>query len=140
MNVLMLNRKCHQFVSFGIYAVRVIFADAVLCAVCGALYGIVFGGFGAQARNQLTVSGIFSIAATCGMIGFAIGALIGTVREVSRARSLRQRLTERATQPVATFPEQRQSRLSESSMTAVIQNPLSIVPAKAQPRITALGG
>ena len=63
----MLNRNLRKLLSLGYHAIRVTFADAVLCAACGALYGIVFGGFGAQARNELTLSGVFSIGGRSAM-------------------------------------------------------------------------
>ena len=138
MNTFMLNRNFRKLLSLGNYAVRVTFADAVLCAVCGALYGIVFGGFGAQARNELTLSGVFSIGGTCAMIGFAIGATVAALKEVSRVRKVCRRVSERSPRTAATFPVQR--HLSEALMTGVIQNPLIVVSGKVQPRITALGG
>ena len=140
MKTFMLNQNCRKLLSLGHYAVRVTFADAVLCAVCGALYGIVLGGFGAQARNTLTVSGIFSMGGTCAMVGFAVGAAIGVFGEVSRVRNLRQRLSERANRNVANSIEQRQSRAPETLKTSITQYPLMVIPGTQRPRVTALGG
>ncbi len=98
MNVFLSNRVCRKLIVLGNHVVRVTFADAVLCAVCGMLYGTVLGGFGAQARNQLSHSELLSMAGYYAAIGFTIGMAVGFVREVSRGFEIRRRLFERAAQ------------------------------------------
>ena len=86
MTTLMQCRKCHKLVSSGIHAIRVTFADTILCAGCGGLYGMVFGSFGAQARNELTVSGMLTITGTWAMYGVVMAVAMGLVREILRVR------------------------------------------------------
>jgi hypothetical protein len=140
MRVLQLNSKCRNLMSFAIHAVRVTFADGTLCAVCGGLYGMVFGGFGAMVRHELSVSRMFSVTIYCAIIGFAIGAAVGAVREISRALKLRQRSFERATRTAANFSERQRSRMPQVSTRGVAQNSLICIAEKTQSRITAISG
>ena len=131
MNKLMLNQKCGKLVSSGAHAVRVMCADAILCAVCLGLYGMVFGGLRAQVRYELTTSGLVSITGTWAAIGLVIGASVGIVRIISRAIKFHQRSFVRKTRTV---------RFSEGFRTRLPRNALIMVAAKSQPRISALGG
>ncbi len=131
MNMLMSNQECRKLVSSGAHALRVIFADAILCAVCLGLYGIVFGGLRAQARYELTPLGLISIGGIWAFIGLVIGAAVGIVRVVSIATQFHQRSLERTIGSV---------RKRETSMRRLPQNALIVVAAKSQPRISALGG
>ena len=137
MNALMMNPKSNKFASFVIHAIRVTFADAILYAVCGALYGMVLAGFGAQVRHQFSLSGIFSIAGNCAMVGFAVGAAVGAFSEVMRARNLRRRLSDRATRTALRFAKRPQADVPEVSMKSVSKNALIVVAGKGQPRIAA---
>ena len=51
---------------------RVVGADAILGAVCGALYGTVFGGFGPLVRDETLR--ILWVAGGCAVLGLVIGA------------------------------------------------------------------
>ena len=58
-----------------------IFVDATLGAICGGLYGFVFGGFGAHAqyepRHLLSVAGIFALcSAVAGLLVGAYSAIL----------------------------------------------------------------
>ena len=60
-------------------------ADAALGAVCGALYGISFGGFGPLVHGEIWR--IFSIAGTCALAGLALGALGSALQRVFDRRA-----------------------------------------------------
>jgi len=140
MKVLQLNWKFRNLISFGIHAVRVTFADAALCAICGGLYGMVFGGFGAMARHELSVSRMFSISIHCAVIGFTFGVAVGAVREVSRVWTIRRHSFERAARTTARFSEGQRPRMPEVLTRGVTQNSLICLAEKTQPRIRAISG
>lgn len=50
--------------------------DAALCAVCGFLYGLVFGGIGAKVHHDFPT--ILTIAGSTALVGFGIG-IVGSV-------------------------------------------------------------
>ena len=129
MNMLLLNRKCRKLVSSGAHAIRVTYADAILCTVCMGLYGMVFGGLRSQVRYELTTSGLISITGTWAAIGLAVGAAIGIVRVVSRSIKFHQRSLVRKARII---------RNPETATTRLPQNALIVVAAKS--RISALGG
>ena len=134
MTVFMFNQKCKNLMAIGIHAVRVTFADAVLCAVCGALYGMVFGGFGAQVRHDF--SGMYAFTGSCATVGFAIGVAIGAFHEVTRLRNLH-----RAAPRMAARDSTRGGvQMTENSMRGLPTNPLFVGTSKSPPRVTALGG
>ena len=80
MKMMMLNWKCRSIGWFGIHSVRETLGDAVLCGVCGFLYGIIFGGLGAQVCHE--TSRIFWIAGISALGGCAMGTLFGVLGNV----------------------------------------------------------
>lgn len=83
----MLISKTRKIAGMAGRLVRLTALDAVLGAVCGALYGIVFGGFGALVRDQS--SQMFWTGGKCAVAGFAIGLFVGL------AQAALERLKER---------------------------------------------
>jgi hypothetical protein len=97
MNFTIMTLQLQRLSSFACHAFSAMIGDAILCAIAGALYGIVFGGFGAQTRDELTMSGMLVLGTTCGIFGFAVGAVIGMIRELTQIHNVHQRSVERQT-------------------------------------------
>ena len=117
--------------------VRVTALDAVLGAVCGGLYGMVFGGLGALVHNEAWR--LFSIAGRCALAGFAVGASLGLLRSVFEKKSAMaaEGPPARATSGVSS------ARASVSSMSAVSlgsQSPTKSSPAKVKHPVRAIAG
>lgn|GEM_PF-6920221 len=130
MNAIMLKQMCHKLMLLGVHAIRVTFADGILCGACGALYGIVFGGFGAQARNEMTLSSLFFIGGLCAIIGFAIGAAVGVFNEVVRTRSIRRQSLRQAMQAPAKYQENHHFPISKAIQTPIVKKPMTLITAK----------
>lgn len=67
------------------FSAKTVGADAALGAVCGALYGISFGGFGPLVHGETWR--VFSIAAICALAGLALGALGSALQRVFDRRA-----------------------------------------------------
>ena len=88
MSTLKLNQMFRQLVCLAHRAVRATLADAVLCSACGALYGIVFSGFGAQVRHEFTVAPhFFDCGDLCGRRFFDRCRDRTLLRNLTRAKS-----------------------------------------------------
>ncbi len=135
MFVSIMNPKCRNLMSFGIHAIRVTFADAILCAVSGALFGMVWGGFCAQARHDQTA--IYTSTGIYAFVGFLIGATVGALRELSLLRELRRRHSERAARAVAKSTNPQQSRLPATTVMKASQN--TMTASRVRLRHTAIG-
>lgn len=60
---------------------RAIWVDALLCAACGSLFGMVYGAFGTQVHQEFWRA--FQLAALGLFTGGAVGTVVGVVRQIS---------------------------------------------------------
>lgn len=81
MKSILLNWKRRTVTWMKTDIIRETFSDAVLYAICGLLYGIIFAGLGAQLHRN--ISTILTIACTGAFGGLVIGMASGLLRHAA---------------------------------------------------------
>ncbi len=124
--------------TFAVSGIRTTGPDALLGAACGALYGMVFGGFGALVRDD--VSRILLIAGICALAGFAVGAAAGAMRGLFEKSKTKSAADSSGSFGQAEAPNTRRPIYAGPVIGADQQNHLPAIAAKSRPRVTAIAG
>lgn len=74
------SMPAYSWPQFGAFC-RAIWVDAVLCAACGSLFGMVYGAFGTQVHQEFWRA--FQFAGLGLFLGGVIGTAVGMARQVS---------------------------------------------------------
>lgn len=124
--------------AFAVSGIRMTGLDALLGAACGALYGMVFGGFGALVRDDL--ARIFLIAGICAVAGFAVGAAAGAMRGLFEKSKTRSAAASSGSVDQSESPAMRHPVHATPVIGAGPQNHLPAIAAKSRARVTAVAG
>lgn len=118
--------------------VRMTALDALLGATCGALFGMVFGGFGAVIHHDTLR--IILIIGNCALAGLVLGALTGAMRSAMNGLNR----TNSESRPDNVFGNGasivRGGVHSSAKAGSLIQSPAKVIPIKVGPRVTAIAG